>query len=183
MNLDSKLTGLFLQIERKKMGMTQSELSEKLNISPQAVSNWERGETLPDVSILLDLAETLHCSVDAILSGGKGCGGFRRHVTVAQMQEALSSLDRIGELLGRDHFIYQCIIEALNSRMNTTIEVSFSDPHIFDVFTVEFLCQLLNSRHSNAFSGRLLKRYFRKKFKCVYWMVPSGIIHLLFINV
>ena len=36
--------------------MTQAELSEKLNVSPQAVSNWERGETLPDVSILLDLA-------------------------------------------------------------------------------------------------------------------------------
>jgi hypothetical protein len=77
--------------------------------------------------------------VDAILSGGAGCGGFRRHITVAQMQEALSALDRIGELLGRDHFIYQCIIGALNTRMNTTIEESFSDPHIFDVFTVEFL--------------------------------------------
>ena len=119
MNLNSKLMGSFLQTERKKMGLTQSELSERLNVSPQAVSNWERGETLPDVSMLLDLAEALHCSVDAILSGGKGCGGFRRHITVAQMQEALSSVDRIGELLGRDHFIY--------------------DPHIFDVFTIEFL--------------------------------------------
>ena len=55
------------------------------------------------------------------------------------MQEALSALDRIGELLGRDHFIYQCIIDALNTRMNTTIEASFSDPRIFDVFTIEFL--------------------------------------------
>ena len=139
MDLNSKLMGAFLQTERKKMGMTQSELAEKLNVSPQAVSNWERGETIPDVSLLPDLAEKLHCSVDAILSGGKGCGGFRRHITVAQMQEALSALDRIGELLGRDHFIYRCIIDALNKRMNTTIEVSFSDPHIFDVFTVEFL--------------------------------------------
>ena len=139
MSLNPKQMGSFLQTERKQMGMTQAELSEKLNVSPQAVSNWERGETLPDVSILLDLAGALHCSVDAILSGGKGCGGFRRHVTVAQMQEALSSLDRIGELLGRDHMIYQCVIDALNTRMNTTIEVSFSDPHIFDVFTVEFL--------------------------------------------
>ncbi len=78
-------------------------------------------------------------SVDAILSGGAGCGGFRRHITVAQMQEALSALDRIGELLDRDHFIYQTIIDALNKRMNTTIELSFSDPHIFDVFTIEFL--------------------------------------------
>ena len=72
MILDSKRMGSFLQMERKKMGMTQSELSEKLSVSPQAVSNWERGETIPEVSVLLDLAETLHCSVDAILSGGKG---------------------------------------------------------------------------------------------------------------
>ena len=139
MNLNSKQIGLFLQTERKRMGMTQSEMAEKLNVSPQAVSNWERGETFPDITLLPDLAGALHCSVDAILSGGAGCGGFRRHITVAQMQEALSSLDRIGELLGRDHFIYQCIIDALNTRMNTTIEVSFSDPHIFDVFTIEFL--------------------------------------------
>ena len=139
MNLNSKLMGSFLHTERKRIGLTQSDLAEKINVSPQAVSNWERGETFPDISLLPDLAEALHCSVDAILSGGKGCGGFRRHITVAQMQEALSALDRIGELLGRDHFIYQCIIDALNNRMNTTIEASFSDPHIFDVFTVEFL--------------------------------------------
>ena len=139
MTLNAKQMGSFLHTERKKMGMTQSELSEKLNVSPQAVSNWERGETIPDVAVLLDLANELHCSVDAILSGGAGCGGFRRHITVAQMQEALSALDRIGELLGRDHFVYRCIIDALNARMNTTIEGSFSDPHIFDVFTIEFL--------------------------------------------
>jgi len=145
MNLNSKLMGSFLQTERKKMGLTQSELSEKLNVSPQAVSNWERGETFPDISLLPDLAGVLHCSVDTILSGGKGCGGFRRHITVAQMQEALSSLDRIGELLGRDHFIYQCIIDALNTRMNTTIEVSFSDPHVFDVFTIEFLLACIDN--------------------------------------
>ena len=139
MNLNSKRMGSFLQTERKRMGLTQADMADKLNVSPQAVSNWERGESLPDISLLPDLAGVLHCSVDAILSGGKGCGGFRRHITVAQMQEALSCLDRIGELLGRDHFIYQCIIDALNTKMNTTIEASFSDPHIFDVFTIEFL--------------------------------------------
>ena len=145
MNLNSTQIGAFLQSRRKMSGMTQAELAEKLCVSPQSVSNWERGETLPDVSVLLDLAGELHCSVDAILSGGKGCGGFRRHITVAQMQEALSSLDRIGELLGRDHFIYRCIIDALNTRMNTTIEVSFSDPHIFDVFTIEFLLACISN--------------------------------------
>ena len=145
MNLNPKLMGSFLQTERKRMSMTQSDLAEKLNVSPQAVSNWERGEAFPDISLLTDLAGALHCSVDAILSGGAGCGGYRRHITVAQMQEALSSLDRIGELLGRDHFIYQCIVSTLNTRMNTAIEGSFSDPHIFDVFTIEFLLACIDN--------------------------------------
>lgn len=106
---------------------------------------WETGETLPDVALLPDLACMLRCSVDAILSGGAGCGGYRRHVTVAQMREALNALDRIGELLGRDHFIYTSIIDALNTRMNTTIEQSFSDPHIHEIFTIEFLLGCINN--------------------------------------
>ena len=139
MNLNLDKIGQFIQSSRKELGLTQAEMAERLGVSPQSVSNWERGESIPDVSLLPDLACMLRCSVDSILSGGEGCGGYRRHVTVAQMREALSLLDRIGELLGRDHFIYQCIIGALNARMNTTIEQSFSDPHIFEVFTIEFL--------------------------------------------
>ena len=55
------------------------------------------------------------------------------------MREALSAIDQIGELLGREHFVYKCITDALNIRMNTTIEQAFSDSHIFEVFTMEFL--------------------------------------------
>ena len=139
MNLNLEQTGDFIKACRKELGLTQAELSERLGVSPQSVSNWKRGESLPDVSLLPDLAGILGCSVDAILLGGKGCIGYRRHVTVSQMHEALAGLNRIGELLGRDHFVYQCIIEGLNQRMNTEIERSFSDPHIFEVFTGEFL--------------------------------------------
>lgn len=139
MNLNLDKIGQFIQSSRKELGLTQAEMAERLGVSPQSVSNWERGESIPDVSLLPDLACMLRCSVDSILSGGEGCGGYRRHVTVAQMREALSALDHIGELLGRDHFIYTCIIDALNARMNTTIERSFSEPHIFEVFTIEFL--------------------------------------------
>ncbi len=139
MNMDLKQIGQFIQSCRKDLKMTQAELSERLNTSPQAVSNWERGESLPDISLLPDLACILRCSVDAILSGGAGCGGYRRHITVAQMREALNSINRIGELLGKDHFIYTCIIDALDLRMNTNLEQAFSNSHAFEVFTAEFL--------------------------------------------
>ena len=145
MNLNLKNIGQFIQSCRKDLKMTQAELAERLNVSPQSVSNWERGESIPDVGLLPDLAQILRCSVDAILSGGGGSSAYRRHVTVAQMREALASINRMGELLGRDHFIYECIINALNERMNTTIEKAFNDDHIFEVFTIEFLLQCVKN--------------------------------------
>lgn len=141
MNLNLDEIGRFIQACRKDGSMTLAELSERLGVTAQAVSNWERGETLPDVSVLPDLAAALHCSVDAILSGGSGCGGYRRYITVAQMRGALTCIQQLGELLGQDHFIYQCVIDALDARMNTTIERAFSDPHIFEVFVGEFLLE------------------------------------------
>ena len=143
MNMDLKQIGQFVQSCRKDLKMTQAELSEQLNTSPQAVSNWERGESLPDVSLLPDLARVLRCSVDAILSGGSGCGGYRRHITVAQIRESLGCLNRIGELLGQDHFIYTCIIEGLNRRMNTNIEEAFADQRVLECFTAEAIIQNL----------------------------------------
>ena len=145
MNLNLKNIGKFIQSCRKNLKMTQAELAERLNVSPQSVSNWERGESIPDVSLLPDLAQILRCSVDAILSGGGGSSAYRRHVTVEQMREALNCINRMGELLGKDHFIYSCIIDALNERMNTTIEKAFNDDHIFEVFTIEFLLQCVKN--------------------------------------
>lgn len=145
MNLNLVEIGRFIQSCRKDKGLTQAELSERLNVSPQAVSNWERGETLPDVATLPDLAVILGCSVDAILYGGAGGGSYRRHITVEQMRSALGSIDKIGEDLGRDHFIYRCMMEALNQRMNTTLEKAFSDDHIFEIFTMEFLLECVKN--------------------------------------
>ena len=88
MYLDLERIGAFIQTGRKEVGLTQAKLGERLGVSAQSVSNWERGETLPDVSLLPDLAVLLHCSVDAILTGGEGTCGYRRHVLVAQVQEA-----------------------------------------------------------------------------------------------
>lgn len=139
MNLDLCKIGRYIHASRKRLGFTQAELAERLNVSAQSVSNWERGEGLPDVALLPDLARLFHCSVDVILWGGEGCSGYRRHVTVQQMKEVLSAIDRIGEWLGRDHFVYTCMIDSLNARMNTSIELSFADPRLHEVFAIELL--------------------------------------------
>jgi len=63
--------GAYIMILRKARKYTQQRLAEKLGVSHQAVSNWERGESMPDISILPKLAALLGTSVDNILSADK----------------------------------------------------------------------------------------------------------------
>ena len=53
---------------RKRMGWTQVELAEKLNYSGKAVSKWERGESVPDVLTLADLADAVGVTVNDLLA-------------------------------------------------------------------------------------------------------------------
>jgi transcriptional regulator with XRE-family HTH domain len=52
---------------RKAVPLTQAELAEKLNYSDKAVSKWERGESIPDVIVLKQIAELFGVTVDYLL--------------------------------------------------------------------------------------------------------------------
>lgn len=52
---------------RKQAGLTQAGLGEKLNYSDKAVSKWERGESIPDVLTLMQMASVFESTVDALL--------------------------------------------------------------------------------------------------------------------
>ena len=51
---------------RRQLGMTQAELAEKLNYTDKAVSKWERGESVPDVTTLVQVAELFSVSLDEL---------------------------------------------------------------------------------------------------------------------
>lgn len=62
-----KILGANIARYRKEIGLTQRELAERLNISCQAVSKWENGQTAPDLYLLPAIAETLHVSTDRLM--------------------------------------------------------------------------------------------------------------------
>ena len=61
----------FIQALRKEKNLTQADLAEKLRITDRAVSKWERGKSLPDASLMLDLCDILGITVNELLSGEK----------------------------------------------------------------------------------------------------------------
>ena len=62
-------TGQFIARRRKAIGLTQKELADRLGVTNKAVSKWETGGGMPDISVLQELSRILEVSVDELLSG------------------------------------------------------------------------------------------------------------------
>lgn len=69
--MDAKITGKIILDRRRALGLTQVQLAQKLNISNRAISKWENGDGLPDISLLPELSKELGITIDELLTGVK----------------------------------------------------------------------------------------------------------------
>ncbi|MDD4796384.1 MAG: helix-turn-helix transcriptional regulator [Eubacteriales bacterium] len=60
-----------LKALRKGAGLTQDDVAQMLGVSPQSVSNWERADTYPDITLLPALANLFQTSIDALVGMDK----------------------------------------------------------------------------------------------------------------
>lgn len=67
--MDNKKIGKLIAILRKRQGLTQQELGDKVGVGFRAVSKWERGINCPDIGIINNLSKILGISSDELLSG------------------------------------------------------------------------------------------------------------------
>ena len=61
--MDATKIGRFIGAERRAKGWTQRQLADKLQLTDKAINRWETGKGLPDVSLLLPLANVLDITV------------------------------------------------------------------------------------------------------------------------
>ena len=67
--MDQKKIGSFIAARRKDNGLTQSQLAEKLGITDKAISKWETGKSMPDLSLFNPLCELLQITLNELLLG------------------------------------------------------------------------------------------------------------------
>ena len=84
--------GNHLYALRRDAGLTQQELAEKLGVTNRTISKWETGETFPETSQLVPLADLFHVTVDELL---RGCGSVER--TAPDTAGALPSSEQFKE--------------------------------------------------------------------------------------
>ena len=133
--------GQYIQSLRKAAGLTQKELAEKLNLSFQAVSKWENGDSLPDTGVLLDLCDILNTTADKLLNGGSIVAKERRLMRLEDVVTGFQYLEDIGKLFGEDCSFYTGMIEGINEKMNMDILSYLKDPMTREVMYAEVLIQ------------------------------------------
>lgn len=88
--MNTEKTGKYIAQRRKRLGMTQAQLAEKLGMSDKSVSKWERGVCLPDVSVYQELCEILGISLNEFFAGED----LERERIVKQSEENLMQAAR-----------------------------------------------------------------------------------------
>ena len=90
--IDKDRFGAFVAQLRWEKGMTQRELADRLYVSDKAVSKWERGLSLPDVALLVPLADCLGVSVTELLRGERNA---RTQLPVEEVETLVSASLRL----------------------------------------------------------------------------------------
>ena len=69
--MNQEKIGKFIAKNRKSKKITQSELAEKLGVTDRAISNWENGKNMPDLSLFKPLCDILDITINELISGEK----------------------------------------------------------------------------------------------------------------
>ena len=99
---DTVKVGKIIAQKRKEHNMTQLALADRLGVSFQAVSNWERGNSMPDISKLPELAELFECSIEELLGGGAPAAKVEQIAKEGADDLSLGDLAEVAPVLSPD---------------------------------------------------------------------------------
>ena len=104
--MDQAKIGKFLQELRKEKGLTQEQLAEKLFVARRTVSRWETGSNLPDLDILVELADFYDVDLREILSGERKSEPMNEEMKETVLQVADYTNEERSRLVKRMHVMF-----------------------------------------------------------------------------
>ena len=97
--MDQFKIGSFLKELRKEKGLTQEKLAEQLNVSNRTISRWETGSNMPDISMLVEIADFFNVSIPEIIDGERKSENMDQETrdTAVKMAEYSKNEARVGK--------------------------------------------------------------------------------------
>lgn len=101
--MDQQKTGSFLRELRKEKDITQEEFAEIMGVSNRAVSRWETGRNMPDLSILVEIADYYDVDIRELIDGERKSGKMDKDVKETALKAADYSNEERMRLMKRLH--------------------------------------------------------------------------------
>jgi transcriptional regulator with XRE-family HTH domain len=139
---DVKKFGAYLSKLRKAKDMTQSELSDMLNVTRQAVSKWENGDSFPDISILTMIASIFCISIDKLINAGETQIGESAILT----QIAIGNVSAVTDMIENKQTTAQDIVNVAPFLKASTLDIiaDVLAKHGIDISQITALVEYMN---------------------------------------
>ena len=175
--MDVMKIGAFIKSQRIEMNLTQKELAEKIGCTDKAVSRWETGKGLPDMSFIIPLSKELRVSINELLMGEK-------LITEAETPE---EAEKVTEIIRKNDETLADVIEETQKKIKRQSKISvglvvllilqliifFVIPNFIPNSLAPFEIMLVLSAIVSVFAGLI-----KNKFK---WLFPLAISLLFFL--
>ena len=101
-----------IRYERK---LTQDQMAAQLNVSRQAVSNWENNRNLPDIEMLITMGRVFHISLDQLLLGGEAMNNMAKKIIRDGREAHRARMNMISSCMGATLLLIGIVCLALKS--------------------------------------------------------------------
>ena len=154
---DTKKFGAYVARKRKSTDLTQSELAEKLNLTRQAISKYELGDSFPDISILIQIAKIFEITIDKLISSGNPTKGETEIIKNTPDTEDGSSIN-INDIVNLAPLIKPSILGTFSKKLsNEGINIS----HIVSLANYlndDDILQVISTANCDSLDDELLER-------------------------
>lgn len=118
--MDLQKIGSFLKELRKEKELTQEQLAETLNVSRRTVSRWETGSNMPDLDLLMEMADLYQVELRELLNGERKNEPMNKELkeTVMQVAEYSNAEKKRSTIIVRVYFVVGIIALIANAIIN-----------------------------------------------------------------
>ncbi len=112
--MDIMKIGNFIKTQRTELNMTQKDLAEKIGCTDKAISRWETGKGLPDMSFIIPLSKELNVSINELLIGEK----------IVDDTGDLDETEKVTDIIKKNDEIFTGVIEESQEKIKRQSKIS-----------------------------------------------------------
>ena len=144
---------------RKNADLTQSEVADRLNLSRQAISKYERGESFPDISVLVMIAELFHVTFDELIGYGEPTEGETMIFNGAARGSKDIVAENIDDIVNLAPLLKPSLLTKLSEKFSAQGMDISSLLILADYLNAEKAAELMDNASFNIFSVDVLEKF------------------------